>query len=285
MICFPGSSAVITQLWVFWDLNLESWFCNSISPCTQLTVPRLYILVDTSRMRSSSLCAQTVFPTSVLFGMSVFTARWCCSPSLFTSYTSIHSQEVLKDSILRVIYKNSVAFPESATQPLAYYFDALLFHSLEKRLSTLRLLLEMKQVFWTGPPPAHAFPSGFLRLMSSGHMETYCSSETLWSVLCWDARAHGSPAKEIGWWWHAAVGPASREEPGHTEVSLRDAGAQDPHAWRSATGVLLLLLFGSIPINVTRTNIITNSIFSLPRPPPRTPHASLPHAGWAGWMF
>lgn len=64
--------------------------------------------------------------------MSVFTARWCCSPSLFTSYTSIHSQENLKDSILRVIYKNSVVFPESATQPLAYYFDALLFIALKK---------------------------------------------------------------------------------------------------------------------------------------------------------
>lgn len=72
-------------------------------------------------------------------------------------------------------------FPESATLPPAYYFDALLFKALKrkKKLSNLKLLLEMTQVFWTGPPPTHAFPSGFLRVMSSGHMETYCSKDTL----------------------------------------------------------------------------------------------------------
>lgn len=127
----------------------------------------------------------------------------------------------------------------------------------------------MKQVFGLAPPPAHAFPSGFLRVMSSGHMETYCSSETLWSVLCWDAQAHGSQAKEIEWWWHSAVGPASPAEQDHAETSPGDAATQEPHAWHPATVfVVVVWLVGSIPINVTWTNIITNTIFSLPRPAP-----------------
>lgn len=126
----------------------------------------------------------------------------------------------------------------------------------------------MKQVFWTGPPPAHSFPAGFLRVMSSGHMETYCSKKTLWSVLCWDAQAHGSQAKEIGWRWHSAIGPASWAEQDRTETSPRDAAAQEPHAWHPAT----VVLFGSIPIDVTWTNITANTIF------PSLDHRPQPHA-------
>lgn len=126
----------------------------------------------------------------------------------------------------------------------------------------------MKQAFWTGPPPAHSFPAGFLRVMSSGHMETYCSKKTLWSVLCWDAQAHGSQAKEIGWWWHSAIGPTSRAEQDRTEASPRDAATREPQAWHPAT----VVLFGSFPIDVTRTSVMTNTIF------PSLDHGPRPHA-------